>query len=144
MRPLSAPLFGLLVLACTSGIASARMVTYTAKLSGAAEVPAVTTSGHGTATMRLNTATRHLSWIVRYAGLSGPVVAAHIHGPAGPGANAPVMLPFAGSLKSPIKGSATLSATQMSALEAGKTYVNIHTAKNPAGEIRGQLEPEKK
>ncbi|MGH7097025.1 MAG: CHRD domain-containing protein [Stellaceae bacterium] len=142
---MSAPLFGLLVLACTSGIASAQMVTYTAKLSGAAEVPAVTTNGHGTATMKLNTATRHLSWIVRYAGLSvpGPAAAAHIHGPAGPDANAPVMLPFTGNLTSPIQGSATLSATQMSALERGKTYVNIHTAKNPAGEIRGQLEPAK-
>lgn len=144
MRPLSAPVLGLAVLACTSGIASARMVTYTAKLSGASEVPAVTSNGHGTATVRLNTENRQLSWIVRYAGLSGPVAAAHIHGPSGPEANAPVMLPFTGNLKSPIQGSTTLSATQMSALEAGKTYVNIHTAKHPAGEIRGQLEPEKK
>lgn len=143
MRPLSAPALGLVVLVCASGIASARMVTYTAKLSGASEVPPVTTNGRGTATMRLNTANRHLSWVVRYSGLSGPVAAAHIHGPAGPGENAPVMLPFAGNLKSPIEGSATLSATEMSALEAGKTYVNIHTAKNPAGEIRGQLERKK-
>jgi hypothetical protein len=143
MRPLSAPALGLVVLACASGIASARMVTFTAKLSGASEVPPITTNGQGSATVKLNTATRRLGWVVHYSGLSGPVKAAHIHGPAGPSQNAPVMLPFTGNLKSPIKGSATLSATQMSALEAGKTYVNIHTAKNPAGEIRGQLEPAK-
>lgn len=143
MRPLSAPALGLVVLVCASGIASARTVRYTAKLSGASEVPAVTTKGHGTATMTLNTATRQLSWIVSYAGLSGPAKAAHIHGPAEAGQNAPVMLPFTGSLKSPIRGHATLNPTEMSALEAGKTYVNIHTAKNPAGEIRGQLEPAK-
>lgn len=143
MRPLSAPALGLVVLACASGIASARMVTFTAKLSGASEVPPVTTSGKGSATVTLNTAKRHLSWVVHYSGLSGPAKAAHIHGPASPSQNAPVMLPFTGNLKSPIKGSAPVSATQMSALEAGKTYVNIHTAKNPAGEIRGQLEPAK-
>lgn len=144
MRPLSAPALGLVVLACASGIASAQTaMTFTARLSGASEVPPVTTGGQGTATVKLNTTTRQLNWTVSYSGLSGPVKAAHIHGPAPAGKNAPVMLPFTGNLQSPIKGSATLSATQMSALEGGKTYVNIHTAQHPAGEIRGQLEPAK-
>ncbi|HJU16155.1 MAG TPA: CHRD domain-containing protein [Stellaceae bacterium] len=141
MRPLSAPALGILVLASLPGIASARMMSFTAQLSGASEVPPVTTNGKGAATATLNTTTRRLSWTVRYSDLSGPAKAGHIHGPAASGQNAPVMVPFTGNLKSPIRGSATLTPTQMSAVEAGKTYVNIHTAQHPAGEIRGQLEP---
>jgi hypothetical protein len=40
---------------------------------------------------------------------------------------------------SPIKGTATLTDAQVADLMAGKYYVNVHTAANPAGEIRGQL-----
>ena len=47
--------------------------------------------------------------------------------------------PFNGNLASPIKGSATLTDTQIAQLEAGKWYINIHTAANKGGEIRGQL-----
>jgi CHRD domain-containing protein len=49
------------------------------------------------------------------------------------------VVPFTGNLASPIKGSATLTDTQIAQLEAGKWYVNIHTAANKGGEIRGQL-----
>lgn len=144
MRPLSAPALGFVVLACLSGIASAQtMMTFTAQLSGASEVPPVTGSGQGAATVQVNPATRQIGWAVTYSGLSGPVKAAHIHGPAGPSQNGPVMIPFTGNLQSPFKGSATLTAQQMSALEAGQTYVNLHTAQHPAGEIRGQLVPAK-
>jgi CHRD domain len=50
-----------------------------------------------------------------------------------------VLVPFSGDLASPIKGSATLTDAQISDLDAGKWYVNIHTAANKPGEIRGQL-----
>ncbi|TIW91192.1 CHRD domain-containing protein, partial [Mesorhizobium sp.] len=76
---------------------------------------------------------------VKYSGLSGPAVAAHIHGPADMGANADPVIPLK-KLKSPIKGSATLTDAQAADLEAGKYYVNVHTAKNKDGEIRGQIE----
>jgi CHRD domain-containing protein len=87
----------------------------------------------------LDTASKTLTWTVTYSGLGGPATAAHIHGPAAPGANAGVLVPFNGDLASPIKGSATLTDAQISDLEAGKWYVNIHTAANKSGEIRGQL-----
>ena len=101
--------------------------------------PGVTSSGKGTATATLDTNNKTLSWTVDYSGLSGPATAAHIHGPADPGANAGIVVPFTGNLASPIKGSATLTDEQMAQLEAGKWYVNIHTDANKPGEIRGQL-----
>ncbi|MER9966793.1 CHRD domain-containing protein [Mesorhizobium sp. M0060] len=119
--------------------ALAETVKMTATLNGAEQNPPVTTKGKGTATLRFNTATKKLSWTVRYSGLSGPATAAHIHGPAAKGENADPVVPFK-KLKSPIKGSATLTDKQATDLEAGKYYVNIHTAAHADGENRGQIE----
>jgi hypothetical protein len=55
------------------------------------------------------------------------------------GANAGVVVPITGPLVSPIKGSAVLTAAQAADLMAGKWYVNVHTAANPGGEVRGQV-----
>jgi len=122
-----------------SGAARADQINFKADLSGASEVPPVTSAGKGAATASLDTATKTLNWTVTYSGLSGPATAGHIHGPAAPGANAGVLVPFIGALVSPIKGSATLTDAQISDLQAGRTYVNLHTADNKGGEIRGQL-----
>ena len=108
-------------------------------LTGAQEVPAVTTGGSGSVETTFDKSTNVLTWSVAYSGLSGPVTAGHIHGPAPAGTNAGVVIPFTGDLASPIKGKATLTAAQVADLSAGRYYVNLHTAKNPGGEIRGQL-----
>jgi hypothetical protein len=121
------------------GVAQAAQINFKADLNSASEVPPITGAGKGTATTSLDTATKTLTWTVTYSGLSGPATAAHIHGPAAPGANAGVLVPFTGDLASPIKGSASLTDAQISDLEAGKWYVNVHTAANKSGEIRGQL-----
>lgn len=81
-----------------------------------------------------------LAYTITYAGLTGPAGAAHIHGPADPGANAGVVVPFADAA-SPITGTATLTAEQVTELMAGRYYVNVHTAANGGGEIRGQITP---
>jgi CHRD domain len=122
------------------GIARADQINFKADLNGASEVPPVTTAGKGSATASLNTATKMLTWTVDYSGMSGPVTAAHIHGPAAPGTNAGVLVPLGANLANPIKGSATLTDAQISDLEAGQTYINLHTADNKGGEIRGQLQ----
>jgi hypothetical protein len=121
------------------GVAQAAQINFKADLNSASEVPPVTGAGKGTAALSLDTATKMLTWTVTYSGLSGPATAAHIHGPAALGANAGVLVPFTGDLANPIKGSATLTDAQISDLEAGKWYVNVHTAANKSGEIRGQL-----
>jgi hypothetical protein len=131
--------FFAVVLVC--GTASAETKVFTATLAGTSEVPPNSTAGKGTATVRLYTTTKRISWYVRYSGMTGPVMAGHIHGPADVGANAAVVVPFGGKLTSPIRGSATLTDDQIADLEAGKYYVNLHTAANKGGEIRGQLQP---
>ncbi|HEY0202600.1 MAG TPA: CHRD domain-containing protein [Acetobacteraceae bacterium] len=128
-----------LIAAGSAGAARAETVTFNGTMAGATEVPPKTTDGKGTATASLDTATKMLTYQVDYSGLSGPATAGHFHGPAEPGANAGVVLPFAAPAASPIKGTATLTDAQMADLMAGKWYANIHTAANPGGEIRGQM-----
>ncbi len=128
--------FGFLAVFLIWGAAQAEQINFKAVLSPAA---GVASSGKGTATASLDTNTKTLTWTVEYSGLSGPATAAHIHGPADPGANAGIVVPFTGNLASPIKGSAALTDAQIAQLEAGKWYVNIHTEANKPGEIRGQL-----
>ena len=111
---------------------------YEATLSGAQEVPPNASRGTGQAEATFNPATSTLSYRVTHSGLSGPATAGHIHGPAGPGANAGPVVPFA-SAASPITGEAKLTPEQVNQLASGQWYVNIHTAANPGGEIRGQL-----
>ena len=108
-----------------------------ASLNAASEVPSNSSSASGQATIKLDGNT--LSWTVSYSGMSGPVTGGHFHGPAAAGANAGVVVPFAGSLASPISGSKQLTAAQITELKAGLWYVNLHTAANPGGEIRGQV-----
>jgi CHRD domain len=123
------------------GGAQAATKVFKAAMDGASEVPPTTSAGTGAATATLDTATRRLTWDVTYSGLTGPAMAAHIHGPADPGKNAGVVVPLTGSLKSPIKGAKVLTSAEVTDLEAGKYYVNIHTAANKGGEIRGQMMP---
>lgn len=98
----------------------------------------VVSSGTGMGMFMYEPSTHTLTYQVTYEGLTGPAVAAHIHGPAAPGASGPPVVPLA-SAASPIKGSATLTDAQAADLAAGKYYVNIHTAANKGGEIRGQI-----
>ncbi|MBR1129976.1 CHRD domain-containing protein [Bradyrhizobium iriomotense] len=110
-----------------------------ATLDGKAEVPANASSGTGTAELDYDAASKKLSWTVNYSGLSGPATAAHFHGPAEAGKNAGVAVPIPNAATSPVKGEATLTDAQAADLLGGKYYINIHTAANPGGEIRGQV-----
>jgi hypothetical protein len=131
-------LAGTLLSAILAAGASAETVTYKAELKGSQEVPATESKGTGTATATYDTATKTLKWNVTFSGLSGPATAAHIHGPAEAGKNAGVAIGFE-KPDSPIEGSKTLTDAQAADLAAGKLYINIHTAANKGGEIRGQL-----
>jgi hypothetical protein len=110
-----------------------------ATLDGKSEVPPNASAGTGTADIDYDAATKKLSWKLTYSGLSGPATAAHFHGPAEPGKNSSVAVAIPGATTSPAAGSATLTDAQAADLMAGKYYVNVHTAANPGGEIRGQV-----
>jgi CHRD domain len=122
--------------------------TYKAALSKSAEVPKpkgapATAKGTFTATVVEGAAGSSLKWTLTFSGLSGKVVGAHIHrGRAG--VAGPVVVPLCGPCTSGKKGKASITAGVAEALERGRAYVNLHTAKNAGGEVRGQVKLLKK
>lgn len=81
-----------------------------------------------------------LHWKLTFAKLTGPATAAHIH-KAAKGKAGAVVVPLCppAPCKSGVTGTATISSALMKAFAQHLLYVNVHTAKNPNGEIRGQL-----
>jgi hypothetical protein len=134
------PLFAGVAALALLGLSPAAAETYklSASLDAASEVPPNSTKGTGSFTGTYDTTTKKLTWTVSYSGLTGAPVAAHFHGPAGPGKDAPVEVPISVG-PSPLQGSATLTPSQEKDLLDGNVYVNIHTDANPKGEIRGQV-----
>ena len=129
-------------LACAAALALAtpalaEMMNFKASMSPSEEVPPTNSKGSGSLTATYDTSSKKLTWKGSYSGLTGPATAAHFH--AGEkGKNGGVAIPIAPAT-SPMEGSATLNDQQASDLMAGKLYVNVHTAENKGGEIRGQL-----
>ncbi len=124
--------------------AMAAQFKFVAHLTCSGEVPPNNCGGTGTVTAILDSSNNHLTWTGSYKGLSGKVIGAHFHGPVSyvgntSEQNAPIQIGTKGSLTSPFKGSATMTATQARDLRDGRLYFNIHTPAHPAGEIRGQL-----
>lgn len=130
-------------LACTAALAlatpsMAAMVNLKADMKASSQVPPTSSKGSGSLTATYDSASKKLSWKGSVSGLSGSATAAHFH--AGePGKNGAVVIPITGADKGSFEGSATLTDAQAADLMSGKWYVNIHTAANKAGEIRGQL-----
>ncbi|HUQ21486.1 MAG TPA: CHRD domain-containing protein [Gaiellaceae bacterium] len=115
----------------------------TARLSGAQEAPRPTGTraaavGTFTAALVRSGAGGTLSWRLTFRDLTGKATASHIHvgtrGKAGP-----VRVSLCGPCRSGAAGSARVDARTLKALIGGGTYVNVHTARNPGGEIRGQI-----
>jgi hypothetical protein len=115
---------------------------FVAELTGQNQVPPVTTTATGSVEVTASTygvGGRRVAYTIECSGLSGPITAAHFHGPAAEGENAGPLVPIEGTA-CPLEGTVTLNAEQAGHLSGGMIYVNIHTAANPDGEIRGQLE----
>lgn len=122
-----------------AGPAFAATLQFHADLKGASEVPPKATAGTGEAMVSLDTMSKQLTYTMTFDKLSGPATAAHFHGPAAAGANAGVAVPLQAPIVSPVHGTATLTDAQIAELKAGMWYLNVHTAANPGGEIRGQV-----
>ena len=120
--------------------AHAATVALKAELKASTEVPPKDSAGTGTLTATLNTDTNELKYHVEFSGLTGPVTAAHFHGPATEGVNAKPQVPVKTSpISSPLDGSATITPEQAKDLLDGKWYFNLHTSATPGGESRGQV-----
>jgi hypothetical protein len=128
-----------LALAGTAYTALAAQVNLMATLTGTEEVPSNASAGTGTVEATYDTDSNVLNYTITYSGLTGDATAAHFHGPAAPGENAPPAVPIEGSLASPIAGTATLTDEQEAQLLGGQWYFNLHTAQYPDGEVRGQV-----
>jgi hypothetical protein len=133
----------LLVVGGAALAASAKSVyTYKSALTTGAAVPKPkgATGGRGafTATVTESGSTRTIKWKLTFGKLSGPATMAHIHkGKRGVAGN--VLIPLCAPCKSGQTGQAKISREVADVFESGRTYVNVHTVKNPAGEIRGQV-----
>ena len=108
-------------------------------LSGNQEVPPVSTAATGSGTIAV-LMDRSVSGSVTTSGVAGS--AAHIH-LAAPGQNGPVIVPLnkTGDNVWSVPPAIRLNDAQYEAYRLGNLYVNVHSAANPGGEIRGQIKP---
>jgi hypothetical protein len=133
---------GVLALAAVSVAAArphAEKYRITTTLNAGQEIPKQVVknqSAHGTFTGTLTGTT--LKWKLTFAKLTGAATAAHIHlGKMGKAGN--VAVPLCAPCTSGMSGTSTISASLLKTIEKHGAYVNVHTGKNPNGEIRGQL-----
>lgn len=122
-----------------AAFAATGATVWTAALSSGQEIPAQVVkdaAAHGLFKGTLTGST--LKWKLTFSKLTGPATAAHIH-MAAKGKSGNVVVPLCGPCKSGQTGTAPISAALKSAFKKHLLYVNVHTAKNPNGEIRGQL-----
>ena len=140
-------LFGTLVLAIiTATSAFAQVTDISAIINAAQEVPApsgVNAGAAGFASLQLDEASKELLWNIAWQDLTGAPVGMHIHAAAVPGATSGVVVNLGdiSGLTSPSVGSTMVSDDVIANLLAGESYINIHTAANGPGEIRGQINP---
>ena len=141
--------FAVAGLASSSGVTGVLASTtetpmkHRAVLTGGAEVPKPKGLKAGAAgTFTVSVAKQGGKYVgtfkLSYRNLTGKAVAAHIH-KGKPGKAGPVLVALCGPCISGKSGKVTFSQAVNTAIGAGVTYVNIHTAKNAAGEIRGQV-----
>ena len=125
-------------LALFATAASADVVHYTTRLTSKAEAPPTRSGAVGELQADYDPGTRLLVYKLTYQGLSGPATGASFQGPAKAGESGPAVI-SATDATNPVSGNATLTPAQAADLQKGLWYVNITTAANPGGEIRGQL-----
>ncbi|MDX5320893.1 MAG: CHRD domain-containing protein, partial [Bacteroidota bacterium] len=120
-------------------------ILFTAELNGSQEVPPVAGNATGVASFYLNATRDTLCVRASWHGLTGEASGVHIHSGA-MGENGDVLVNLSNDISgnqiyARITGS-DLTAGLITSLLSGNTYLNIHTAANLGGEIRGQIQVE--
>jgi hypothetical protein len=125
-----------------AAVAFADTYTFNTKLTPGADVPKPKGAPNAKGTFSGKYVERQggatLTWKLSYSGLTGPALQAHIHS-GKPGVAGNIIVPLCGPCHSGMTGTARIKESVIRALESGGAYVNVHTKKNPAGEIRGQI-----
>src|SRR5262249_43767097 len=109
---------------------------------GPGEVPPVNAPGTGMALLTL--VGNEVFWNVSYSGLTSAAQAAHIHAPATATQTANPIVPLGTptGTSGTLTGSQTLTLDWLNDILNGMSYMKVHTANNPGGEIRGQIMPQ--
>jgi len=127
------------------GAASSSIYSFSNTYSGLNEVPPNASTATGTVIGTYNSTTNRIFYTINFSGLSANASGAHFHGPAVPGTNAPVLVPFANfpaTTSGTYSGSAVLTDAWETQFLSNLWYANIHTANFPGGEIRTQVIPQ--
>jgi len=111
---------------------------FVATLNGMQEVPPTNSTATGEATLLVSPDESSASVTLNFRGLSSQQTDAHIHGPAAPGSNGPVVFPLASGQVSDFQ--INLTPAQVQDLKSGLLYVNVHSSTFSNGEIRGQFQ----
>lgn len=133
-----------ILLAALPNAASAGIFIYNGTLNGANSVPANGSTATGTYTVTVDDVLNTVSVSLTFSGLTGgPASAAHIHCCVAANANGPVVIPFTG-FPSATSGTYSntftgISVANITGINSGLAYINIHNAVFPGGEIRGQI-----
>lgn len=119
-------------------------VVRSAALSGALENPPTASTASGRGAVVVNPTTKEISGGVTFTGVTPSTGGHHIHqAPSGtPTLNGPVIIPLTlapGGGVATVPVGTVLTDAQYAAYLAGELYFNIHSAANPGGEIRGQI-----
>ena len=117
----------------------ANVVTLSTRLDPGSVIPPARSNGTGQLDAIYDASTRLFRWKVSWSGLSGVVTGAQFHGPADGGQVGPATMIWPGPFGPTYEGRATLTPEQAVDLLGGRWYLNVRTAANPAGELRGQL-----
>jgi CHRD domain len=127
-----------LTIAALVGCLAAQTNWYSCHLNGERQVPPVSTASTGWAIVKHDVPSGVLQVYCNHDTLTTPAVAAHLHSGIA-GQNGGVVITLAQSSPDIWTGTGTLTPSQANALTQSGLYLNVHTAGNAGGEIRGQV-----
>lgn len=155
MKRVATGVTALVMVFAFTNAASAQTTRFTAHLTGANETPGVVTGAFGTAEITWDAASQTLSWIIDVYNMPSGTTNAHFH-VGGPGVAGPtvVNIAFPAQISNDYRLTGSATATNLlprsdqgvrswedleQSLFGGQLYINVHSAVNPGGEIRGQV-----